>query len=91
MTNYEGEESKEAFTFIAAMLAMVIIWLIARTVLSFLNDYDIERSNKILCNHLYEYTGDYIACIQRGIIDNLEDVKLTYKKGENPRLYEKVK
>lgn len=88
MANYEGESGE---TFIAAILAMVIVWLIARTVLSFLNDYDIERSNKILCNHLYEYTGDYIACIQRGIIDNLEDVKLTYKKGENPCLYEKEK
>lgn len=88
MANYEGE-SKEAF--IAVMLAMVTIFLIARTVISFLDDYDIERYNQILCNHLYEYTGDYIACTKRYLTANLEDVKLTYRKGENPCLYEKGK
>lgn len=53
------------------------------------DEHIIKYYNQTICNNLYEYTGDYIACTNRYIGYNIQDIKLTYKKGENACLYKK--
>lgn len=70
-------DSNEAFC------AIMLIWLIVSTILSGLYFHDeslMKYYNHIICNNLYEYTGDYVACVNRGIHHNIYDIKLTYKK-----------
>ena len=64
----------------------VHILMISFGVTALIKDSAVKEANDNLCNHLDEHTQDYIKCINRPINDNVLDVKVTYKLGENPNL-----